>query len=254
MSRSVRPNCTQSTERLRAEIKQREQMEEELLRTRKLESLGVLAGGIAHDFNNFLTVIQASIELAEMQLAPDAPVRAILEQTASACQRAVFLSSQLLTFAKGGDADTARAFPSPQLIVDAVHLARAGAAVSISVDIADDLWSAEVDAGQIGQVFHNILLNAKQAMPDGGIIEVRAENVVLRGDKNLSPELTSESRSRDYGSGISADILPRIFDPYFTTKRSGSGLGLATAHAIVSQAWRTPFRGIEIRRGHCIHR
>ena len=148
MSRSARPNCTRPAERLRAEIKQREQMEEELLRTRKLESLGVLAGGIAHDFNNFLTIIQASIELAEMRLAPDAPVRAILERTANACQRAVFLSSQLLTFAKGG-APIRRVVSVAQLIVDAVDLARAGAAVSISVDIADDLWAAEVDADQI---------------------------------------------------------------------------------------------------------
>ena len=172
-----------ATERLRAEIKQREQMEEELLRARKLESLGVLAGGIAHDFNNFLTVVQGSIELARMRLNPDAPVREILEQTASACQRAVFLSSQLLTFAKGG-APVRRVVSVAKLILDAVHLARAGAAVSIDVDIAEDLWSAEVDAGQIGQVLHNILLNAKQAMLEGGIIEVRAENMVIRGDKN----------------------------------------------------------------------
>ena len=163
-----------TSESLRAEIKQREQMEEELLRTRKLESLGVLAGGIAHDFNNFLTVVQASIELAEMGLPADAPVRAILERTASACQRAVFLSSQLLTFAKGG-APVRRVVSVSQLIVDAVDLARSGALVGIAVDIADDLWAAEVDAGQIGQVLHNILLNAKQATSDRGVIEVRAE-------------------------------------------------------------------------------
>ena len=224
----------QTSESLRAEIKQREQMEEELLRTRKLESLGVLAGGIAHDFNHFLTIIQASIELAEMRLAPDAPVRAILEQTASACQRAVFLSSQLLTFAKGG-APIRRVVSVSQLIVDAVDLARSGSPVSIAVDIADDLWAAEVDADQIGQVLHNILLNAKEAMLDRGIIEVRAENMVIRDDKKLSAGAHVRISIRDYGCGISADILPRIFDPYFTTKRSGSGLGLATTHSIVSQ-------------------
>jgi signal transduction histidine kinase/CheY-like chemotaxis protein len=225
---------SRSAERLRAEIKQREQMEEELLRARKLESLGVLAGGIAHDFNNFLAVIQGSIELAKIRLIPDSSVREILEQTSSACQRAVFLSSQLLTFAKGG-APIRRVVSVGKLISDAVLLARAGAAVSISVEIAEDLWSAEVDAGQIVQVLHNILLNAKQAMLEGGIIEVRAENVALRGDKELSAGGHVRISISDYGCGISPDILPRIFEPYFTTKRSGSGLGLATAYAIVAK-------------------
>ena len=209
-------------------------MEEELLRARKLESLGVLAGGIAHDFNNFLTVVQVSIELAKTRLDPAAPVRAILEQTASACESAVFLSAQLLTFARGG-APIRRLSSVAKLIVDAVHLARAGAAVTISVDIADDLWSAEVDAGQIGQVLHNILLNAKQAMPGGGVIDVRAENVLLEGDQEHRSGAHVRISISDYGSGIAADILPRIFDPYFTTKPSGSGLGLATAYAIVSK-------------------
>ncbi len=223
-----------SAERLRAEITQREQIEEELLRTRKLESLGLLAGGIAHDFNNFLTIIQGSIELAEMELSPDAPVRTILQRTASACQRAVFLSSQLLTFAKGGN-PIRRLVSVSKLIVDAVDLARSGSAVSIVVDIAEDLWSAEVDAGQIGQVLHNILLNAKQAMKEGGMIEVRAENVVLSGDKKRRSGPHVRISIRDYGCGISGDILPLIFDPYFTTRKSGSGLGLATTHSIVAK-------------------
>ena len=124
-----------STEQLRAEITQREQIEEELLRARKLESLGVLAGGIAHDFNNFLTVVQGNIELAKMRLDPDEPVQAILDQTASACQRAAFLSSQLLTFAKGG-APVRRLVSVAKLVMDAVHLARAGAQTSIDVSIA----------------------------------------------------------------------------------------------------------------------
>ncbi len=121
-----------STEQLRAEITQREQIEEELLRARKLESLGVLAGGIAHDFNNFLTVVQGNVEMAKMRLDPDEPVQAILDQTASACQRAAFLSSQLLTFAKGG-APVRRLVSVAELVTDAVHLARAGAQTSIEV-------------------------------------------------------------------------------------------------------------------------
>jgi signal transduction histidine kinase/CheY-like chemotaxis protein len=220
-----------SSEQLRAETAQREQVEEELLRARKLESLGVLAGGIAHDFNNFLTVVQGNIELARMELAPDAPVQQILDQTANACARAAFLSSQLLTFAKGG-APVRRLCSVAKLVMDAVHLARAGAQTSIDVNISDDLWFAEVDPSQIGQVLHNILLNARQAMPEGGIIEVHAENVL---ESAPTPCARVKISIRDYGCGIPADVLPRIFDPYFTTRPGSSGLGLATAYAIIEK-------------------
>jgi signal transduction histidine kinase/ActR/RegA family two-component response regulator len=221
-----------SAEQLRAEIAQREQVEEQLLRARKLESLGVMAGGIAHDFNNFLTVVQGNIEMAKLRLSPDEPVQAILDQTASACQRATFLSSQLLTFAKGG-APVRRLVSMAGLVMDAVHLARAGAQTSIEVNIAEDLRFAEVDAGQIGQVLHNILLNARQAMPEGGIIEVRAANTVVKDAPGAGTWVRISIR--DYGCGIPADVLTRIFDPYYTTKPGGSGLGLATAYAIVAK-------------------
>jgi signal transduction histidine kinase/CheY-like chemotaxis protein len=221
-----------STEQLKAEIRQREQIEEELLRARKLESLGVLAGGIAHDFNNFLTVVQGNVELAKMELGRNEPVRAILEQTRNACQRAAMLSSQLLTFAKGGD-PVRRVVSIARLVTDAVDLARAGAQTTVELSIAEDLRFAEVDAGQIGQVLHNILLNARQAMPEGGIIEVHAENVVLAGASEGANRIRISIR--DYGPGIPVDVLPRIFDPYFTTKPSGRGLGLATAHAIIAK-------------------
>ncbi|MBZ5610789.1 MAG: response regulator [Acidobacteriia bacterium] len=221
-----------STERLRDEIRQRELIEEELLRARKLESLGVLAGGIAHDFNNFLTVVQGNVEMAKMQLGRNQPVRAILDRTASACQRAALLSSQLLTFAKGG-VPVRHLVSVAKLVTDAVDLARAGAQTSIEVSIAEDLRCAEVDPGQIGQVLHNILLNARQAMPEGGIIEVRAENVVLAGAQRADTRVRISIR--DYGSGIPVDVLPRIFDPYFTTKPGGRGLGLATSYAIVAK-------------------
>jgi signal transduction histidine kinase/ActR/RegA family two-component response regulator len=221
----------QSTEQLRTEIAQREQTEEELLRARKLESLGVLAGGIAHDFNNFLTVVQGNIEVAKAQLNPGESAQEFLNQAASACQRAKFLSSQLLTFAKGG-APVRSVVSIGQLITDAVHLARTGSPVGIEVKIAEGLWSAQVDPGQIGQVLHNILLNARQAMPGSGTIEVRAENVAFpNGPGDADPRVRISIR--DSGRGISADVLRRIFDPYFTTKPGGSGLGLATAYAIV---------------------
>jgi signal transduction histidine kinase/ActR/RegA family two-component response regulator len=221
----------QSAQQLRAEIAHREQAEEELLRARKLESLGVLAGGIAHDFNNFLTVVQGNIEVAKAQLNQQEAAQEFLDQAASACQRAKFLSSQLLTFAKGG-APVQRVVSIAELVTDAVQLARTGSPVAIEVTIAEDLWSAKVDPGQIGQVLHNILLNARQAMPGGGTIEVHAANVGL-GDGSEADDRRVRISIRDYGRGISADVLRRIFDPYFTTKPGGAGLGLATAYAIV---------------------
>ena len=120
---------------------------------------------------------------------------------------------------------------------DAVDLARAGAQVSIDLAIVSDLWSAEIDIEQIGQALHNILLNARQAMPEeGGIIEVRAENVVFDADSlPLRSGRYVMISVRDHGCGIEAAVLPRIFDPYFTTKQSGSGLGLATVHAIIAK-------------------
>jgi signal transduction histidine kinase/CheY-like chemotaxis protein len=220
-----------SAEQLRAEITQREQAEEELLRARKLESLGVLAGGIAHDFNNFLTVVQGNIEVAKVHLTPGDAAREFLDRAASACQRAKFLSSQLLTFAKGG-APVRRVASIAQLVTDAVLLARSGSSIAIELQLAESLWSAQVDSGQIGQVLHNILINAREAMSDGGTIEVRAENIALQnGPGEAAPQVRVSIR--DHGHGISPEVLRRIFDPYFTTKPGGSGLGLATAYAIV---------------------
>ena len=221
-----------SAQQLRAEIAQRQQIEEQLLRARKLESLGVLAGGIAHDFNNFLAVVQGNVELAKAQLDRDAPVQPILDETARACKRAAFLSTQLLTFSKGG-APARRLVSVAQLITDAIALVRAGAQTSFDVCISETLRSAEVDPGQIGQVLHNILLNARQAMPEGGTIKVQAENVDLKTAAGIDSRVRISVQ--DHGCGIPDEDLPHIFDPYFTTKPGGSGLGLATAYAIIAK-------------------
>jgi signal transduction histidine kinase/ActR/RegA family two-component response regulator len=218
-----------STEQLKTEIARRHQTEEELLRARKLESLGVLAGGIAHDFNNFLTVVQGNIEVAKSRLPSAEPAQSFLDQAVSACQRAKFLSSQLLTFAKGGT-PVRRVVSMTELIADAVHLAQTGSHVRIVTQLAEGLWSSDVDAGQIGQVLHNILLNAREATTGSGAIEIRASNIA--GDDS---EPWVRITIRDEGTGIAPDTLRRIFDPYFSTKPGGSGLGLATAYAIVSK-------------------
>jgi PAS domain S-box-containing protein len=225
----------QANERLLTEMEQRKQVEEELLRGRKLDSLGVLAGGIAHDFNNFLTIISGNIALAKMHLKSADYVCETLEQAAVACKRATSLASQLLTFGKGG-APVRRPVPLAGVVKEAVDLARAGAQVTIDLNIVGDLWSAEIDVEQISHALHNVLLNARQAMPEGGIIEVGAENIVFDAD-SVPPRSGRYVMIsvRDHGYGIDNDILPRIFDPYFTTKQSGSGLGLATVHAIIAK-------------------
>jgi signal transduction histidine kinase/ActR/RegA family two-component response regulator len=223
---------SRSTEQLRTEIANRELMEEELLRARKLESLGVLAGGIAHDFNNFLTIIRGNIEVTKEHLQKDDPVQEILAETASACRRAELLASQLLTFAEGG-APVRRLTSVKDIVVDAVQLLRAGSSISVDVSVAEDLLYAYLDPGQISQVLHNILLNARQATREGGIIEVRAENAVSPDAVETGPRV--RIAIRDHGCGIPADIRPRIFDPYFTTKPDATGLGLATVYAIVAK-------------------
>jgi len=137
----------------------------------------------------------------------------------------------LLTFAKGGT-PVRRVASTAQLVTDAVLLARSGSSIAIELQLGENLWSAEVDSGQIGQVLHNILINAREAMRSSGTIEVRAENIALRnGFGEAKPHVRISIR--DQGDGISPEVLRRIFDPYFTTKPGGSGLGLATAYAIV---------------------
>ncbi|HEX3878929.1 MAG TPA: ATP-binding protein, partial [Bryobacteraceae bacterium] len=221
----------ESTEKLRAEMAQRQQVEEALVRASKLESLGVMAGGIAHDFNNFLTIVQGNLEMARLQLDPAHPVQVIFLETASACRRAALLSSQLLTFAKGG-APIRRLCSLRKLIEDAVLLVRLGARSAIQLHVADDLYAAEVDPAQLVQVLHCILVNAIQATTDASPVEIHAVNAApLDADDPVRALISI----RDHGCGIPKDILPRIFDPYFSTKSGSSGLGLATAYAIVAK-------------------
>jgi PAS domain S-box-containing protein len=224
-----------ANERLEAEVNQRKQVEEELLRAHKLEALAVLAGGIAHDFNNFLTIVQGNLDLAKIHTKPGDAVYEILQQTDTACKRAASLASQLLTFGKGG-APIVRSSSVAQLLAASVDLARAGSQVRFDLAIPDDLWPAEIDAGLISQVFHNVLLNARQAVAEGGVVEVRAENAVIEEDVPfISAGRYVTILIRDEGCGIPAEVLPKIFDPYFTTKETGSGLGLATAYSIVTK-------------------
>jgi PAS domain S-box-containing protein len=218
------------------DIAEQKQLEEVLLRARKIESVGVLAGGIAHDFNNLLTGIMGNVSLAMMLAGQEEQVVARLTEAENACRRATKLTHQLLTFSKGG-APVRQTVSIAELLTESATFALRGSNVRGVFTIAEDLWPADVDAGQINQVLHNVVLNAAQAMPDGGTVQVQADNVWLNAAEvpPLHEGRYVKITVHDQGRGISAEILPNIFDPYFTTKEHGSGLGLATAYAIITK-------------------
>ncbi|MGI6344125.1 MAG: response regulator [Bacillota bacterium] len=209
---------------------------QELHRAQKLESLGVLAGGIAHDFNNNLTVILNLIQIARLKSDPVSPVHRYLGQAEKACHEAKALTEQLLTFARGGS-PMLKPVHLPDLLPDAVNFALRGSNSVSQFILPPDLWPVEADQGQIGQVIHNLVTNAWQAMPDGGLIHVLANNIILEEDSplNLSPGRYVKISVIDEGVGIPAENLNKVFDPYFTTRDTGNGLGLATAYSIVQK-------------------
>jgi PAS domain S-box-containing protein len=218
------------------DISERKRLEEERLKLDKLESLGVLAGGIAHDFNNLLTAMLGNINLAGLSPGLPEAVQDRLAAAEQACLQAQGLSQQLLTFARGG-APLKKVASLPPLIRDAANLTLAGSHCRPEFSLPQNLWTAEVDPGQLSQVLHNILINADQAMPGGGDIMVAAENVTL-AEKTLLPLPPGpyvKIAISDRGTGIDPKYLGKIFDPYFSTKQKGSGLGLATAFSIVKK-------------------
>jgi PAS domain S-box-containing protein len=209
-------------------------MEEELLKARKLESIGVLAGGIAHDFNNLLTAILGNISLAKILTAKEDRIHQKLAEAEKASLRARDLTLQLLTFSSGG-APVKKSTSIAGIIRDSAAFTLSGSKVNCRFDIPEDLWPAEADEGQISQVINNLIINADQAMPGGGAITVACENIYLVNNE-LLPLADGRYVSiaiSDQGTGIKEDDIPRIFDPYFTTKKSGKGLGLATVYSIV---------------------
>lgn len=226
----------QANTRLQTEIEARQQIEEELLKVRNIESIGVLAGGLAHDFNNLLTAILGNISLARMVSHPHASLATLLTKAENACQQATALTRQLLTFAKGG-APIRQTAAIADLVEESAGFALRGSNVRCTFSFPPELWSVDVDPGQMHQVFHNIVLNADQAMPDGGHISIQAENLVLEANDTLplQPGEYVKIAIRDQGCGIPAGHLPKIFDPYFTTKNHGSGLGLTTAYTIITK-------------------
>ncbi len=211
-------------------------MDEQTLRSQKLEALGVLAGGIAHDFNNILTGVMGNISLALRQLPQSDPSAERLIEAERALERARGLTQQLLTFARGGS-PVMRPTPVADLVRDSVSFALAGSDVGLQIDLADDVWPVEVDDAQISRVLQNLVLNAEEAMPEGGTIRVRVSNRTMGpgNDHSLVEGRYVRISVEDHGIGMEAELLPRIFEPYFTTKDHGSGLGLSVCYSIVNR-------------------
>ena len=221
------------------DISVRLKMEDELLKVKKLESIGVLAGGIAHDFNNLLLAILGNISLAVNLTKGDEKVQDLLSTAEKASLRAKDLTVKLLTFASGGD-PVKISESLPELLEESASFVLSGSNVKCVYDFAEDLWAVKMDRGQISQVIQNLVLNADQSMPEGGTLNISCDNIV---DGSIVPGLLEgryvRVRVTDSGVGIALENIEKIFDPYFSTKEKdsnkGSGLGLSIVHSIITK-------------------
>jgi PAS domain S-box-containing protein len=222
------------------DVTERTQMEEAVQRSRNLESLGVLAGGLAHDFNNLLAAVLSNIELVKDNIDSDTESQEMLTHAETACLRARNLTAQLLTFSKGGE-PLKKTTSMEKLMRNTCDFMLSGSNVRCKYDIAENLNPGKVDKQQMEQVFQNLLMNAKEAMPEGGTIKLKAANFKADGLGTfpLNQGEYVKILIEDDGTGITEDILPRVFEPYFSTKqkagRQGTGLGLAICHSVVTK-------------------
>ncbi len=214
------------------DVSEKRRIEQELMKADKLNSLGILAGGIAHDFNNILTAILGNIILAKEFTRPGEKIYERLIEAEKASLRAKDLAQQLLTFSSGGAPIKKTMFIS-ELLKESALFALSGSNVQCEFSISNNLWAVEIDEGQINQAINNLIINAIQSMPEGGRIKLTAENVtVSEGEKKGRYVKISIV---DQGIGIPKEHLPKIFEPYFTTKQKGSGLGLAIVYSIIKK-------------------
>jgi PAS domain S-box-containing protein len=214
------------------DVTERAKLEAEMMRATKLESVGVLAGGIAHDFNNLLTVVMGNVTLAMLDSQNLGVNGRWLSEAEKGLMRARDLTHQLLTFAKGGE-PIRSAVDLAEVVRETARFSLHGSKVKGEFEIEPDLWAADVDKGQIGQVVQNLVLNAVQAMPEGGVIKIQLANDGAPPMRTSLAGATVRLTVIDTGAGIRPENLGKIFDPYFTTKKEGSGLGLATVYAVV---------------------
>ncbi len=233
------------------DITDREAMQERFIRAQKMETLGILAGGIAHNFNNALTSVLGYIGFARMKLNDPDKAMQLLKKAEIASSAAAGIAGQLLTFARGGDPVKAP-LSIAKVIRDAVSLSLGGAGVDASIEIPPGLHGVEADEGQLGQVFNNLIINAVQAMPDGGTIAIRCANVGTEKPppQGLLPGDYVRIALSDRGCGIPEEMLEKVFEPYFTTRAGiGSGLGLASVRSIVEKHGGTVTLHSEVGKG-----
>jgi PAS domain S-box len=218
------------------DVTEHERLEQELVRATKLESVGILAGGIAHDFNNILTAVMGNVALAALDVDPASETARSLKEAEKATLRARDLTQQLLTFAKGGE-PVRTAVQLDGIVKEMTTFTLHGSPVKAEYAFEENLWPADADKGQIGRVVQNLVLNAVQAMPEGGTVKIALRNERIDGLSRLAlpPGDYVRIEISDTGVGIRPEHLPRIFDPYFTTKQTGSGLGLAAVYSIVNK-------------------
>jgi PAS domain S-box-containing protein len=219
------------------DVTERKSTEAKRLTMSKLESLGTLAGGIAHDLNNILTVISGNIGLAQLEAPGHAhSLLSYLSKAGQAAQHAARLSGQLLTFSKGG-APLKRVTSISDLLQRAAEFSLYGSNLRAELDVQRALWKADVDSGQIEQVINALVINAREAMPHGGVIRISAQNVEAedKPDTLLRPGRYVQITVADRGGGVPPEVATKIFDPYFTTKPAASGLGLAISYSIVKK-------------------
>jgi two-component system, cell cycle sensor histidine kinase and response regulator CckA len=220
------------------DVTEKKKIDEELQKMSKLESVGILAGGIAHDFNNILAAILGNISLARLGIGPgDEKLLKRLADAEQAVMRAKDLTYQLLTFSRGGT-PIKKAMGIQKVLRESAKFALTGSGVKCQFSFAPTLFSVDIDEGQIGQVINNLVINSQQAMPDGGTIAIKAGNAVFENGAMengvfLAPGNYVRISIRDNGTGIAPEHTGKIFDPYFTTKQKGSGLGLATSYSII---------------------
>jgi len=218
------------------DITDKKKLEAQLLQVQKMESIGTLAGGIAHDFNNMLGIIMGNISLALSMLNENETLYEILSNVLKGANKAKNLTHQLLTFARGG-APIKKVMDINKVIKDSATFSTRGTAATCCFEFASDLWLVEIDEGQINQVIGNLIINAYQAMPNGGTIKLQTENIFIESNTALPlpPGQYIKFTVEDEGCGISQKYIQKIFDPYFTTKQKGSGLGLATTYSIIKK-------------------
>lgn len=210
------------------DVTEKVKAEQEYRKITKLESLGVLAGGIAHDFNNLLTAIFGNMGLVKMILPEDHKAHKYIDSALQAMENTTNLTRQLLTFAKGGD-PIREAIPISDVITETAQFSLRGSNVALRINIQPDLWLVAADKGQLSQVIGNLVINGQQAMPNGGVLTISVENIVLSDGRYV------QILVEDQGVGIAPQYFDKVFDPYFTTKEQGNGLGLASAYSIVTR-------------------